>query len=305
VAKRKRKKAKKNNHDRLGFCLFLLGLTVLILWAVYQPKEYEGPEKTATSREARPGSPVRPPTPDTPSPRHLKIAILIDDIGQDLKPLDELLRLDAPIAFSVLPFCSHSLRAASKIHKTGREVLLHLPMEPLEYPERDPGKGALLISMSEREIRSQVEEDLRAIPFARGVNNHMGSRFMQDRQKLKGLFRKLRERDLFFIDSLTTADSKAAEVADETGVQFASREVFIDHARDREMVFRNMQDLLDKKGQRQSLLVIGHPYPETIQALKTFLPRLRSAGVEVISLSEFINGNGKARRMGHTQSQRG
>jgi len=298
VAKRKRKKATKNNHARLGFCLFLLGLVVFILWVAYPPVPYEGSEKKVPSEE-------KPPLSDAPSPRHLKIAILIDDIGQDLKPLDELLRLDAPIAFSVLPFCSHSIGAARKIHRAGREVLLHLPMEPLEYPERDPGKGVLLISMNEREMRSQVEEDLRAVPFVRGVNNHMGSRLMQDRQKLKVLFSKLRERGLYFIDSLTTADSKAAEVAGETGVPFASREVFIDHARDREMVFRNMKDLLKKKGQRQSLLVIGHPYPETIQALKTFLPRLQSAGVEVISLSELITRNGNARPPGHARSQRG
>jgi polysaccharide deacetylase 2 family uncharacterized protein YibQ len=305
VAKRKIKKAKKNNDAPLGLCLFLLGLMALILWAVYQPQEYEGPEKKVTSEETRPGLPERPPVSDAPSPRHLKIAILIDDIGQDLKPLDELLRLDAPIAFSVLPFCSHSVRAARRIHEAGREVLLHLPMEPLDYPERDPGKGVLLLSMNEREMRSQVEEDLRAVPFVRGVNNHMGSRFMQDRKKLKVLFRELRARDLYFIDSLTTADSKAAEVADETGVQFASREVFIDHARDRGMVFRNLKDLLKKKGQRQNLLVIGHPYPETIQALKAFLPRLRSAGVEVISLSEFVTRNGNSHPPGHARSPRG
>ncbi len=305
MAKRKRKKAKKNNHAWLGLSLFLLGLMVFILWAVYQPQEYEGPGKKVTPEETRPGSSERPPASDAPLPRHLKVAILIDDIGQDLKPLDELLRLDAPIAFSVLPFCSHSVRAARRIHEAGREVLLHLPMEPLDHPERNPGKGALLISMNEREMRSQLEEDLRAVPFVRGVNNHMGSRFMQDRKKLGVLFSELRKRDLYFIDSLTTADSKAAEVAGETGVKFASREVFIDHARDREMVFRNMKDLLKKKGQRQDLLIIGHPYPETIQALKTFLPRLRSAGVEVISLSELITRNGNGRPPGHARSRRG
>jgi len=305
VAKRKRKKARKNHRARLGFCLFLIGLTGLILWAVHQPQENKGPGKKASSREARSDSTARAPVPDAPSHRHLKIAILIDDIGQDLKPLDELLRLDAPIAFSVLPFCSHSVRAATRIHKASGEVLLHLPMEPLDYPERDPGEGALLTVMSDGEIRSRLKENLRAIPFARGVNNHMGSRFMQDRRKLRVLFGELRERDLFFIDSLTTADSQAAGVAAETGLRFASRGIFIDHALDREMVFRNVESLMTKKGEGCSLLVIGHPYPETIRALKVFLPRLRSAGVEVISLSEHMNGNGKARPAGHSRSQRG
>jgi uncharacterized protein len=305
VAKRKKKKAKKNNRSRLGLCLSLIGVMVFILWVIFQPAKHEVSEKKVMPEDARPGSPEGSRAPDTSFNRHLRIAILIDDIGQDLKPLDELLRLDAPIAFSVLPFRSHSVKAARKIHEAGREVLLHLPMEPLDYPERDPGEGALLNAMSDQEIRSQVEKDLKAVPFARGVNNHMGSRFMQDGKKLRVLFGKLRERDLYFIDSLTTASSRAAEVADETTVQFASREIFIDHAVDREMVFRNLRGLLKKKGRRQSFLVIGHPYPETIQALKTYLPRLQSAGVEVISPSQLIKENGTPRPAGHARSQRG
>jgi hypothetical protein len=305
VARRKRKKAKKNHRSRLGLCLFLIGLTVFILWVMFQPAKRDLSETKVMPEDTRPGAAERSRAPETPVPRHLRIAILIDDIGQDLKPLDELLRLDAPIAFSVLPFRSHSVTAARKIHEAGREVLLHLPMEPLDYPERDPGEGAILTAMSDREIRSQVEKDLKAVPFARGVNNHMGSRFMQDGKKLRVLFGKLRERDLYFIDSLTTASSRAAEVADETAVPFASREVFIDHAVDRDIVFRNLEGLLKKQGRRQSFLVIGHPYPETIQALKTYLPRLRSAGVEVIPLSRLIKENGKPRSSGHTRSQRG
>jgi hypothetical protein len=239
---------------------------------MFQPAKRDLSETKVMPHNTRSGSAGGARAPETTVPRHLKIAILIDDIGQDLKSLDELLRLDAPIAFSVLPFRSHSVTAARKIHEAGREVLLHLPMEPLDDPERDPGEGVILTAMGDQEIRLQAEKDLKAVPFVRGVNNHMGSRFMQDGKKLRVLFGKLREKDLYFIDGLTTASSRGAEAADETAVPFASREVFIDHAVDRDRVFRNLGGLLQKKGRRQSILVIGHPYPETVQALKTYLP---------------------------------
>lgn len=305
MAKRKKKKTRKKTRFRPGFFLPLLGLAILILWVIFQPAKHEVPENKTMPEDARRVSPEGPRAPEAPVPRHLKIAILIDDIGQDLKPLDELLRIDAPIAFSILPFRNHSVAAARKIHEKGREVLLHLPMEPLDYPERNPGEGALLTAMNEREIRSQVEKDLMAVPFACGVNNHMGSRFMQDGKKLKVLFGIIRDRDLYFIDSVTTASSRAAEIADETAVRFASRNFFIDHAADKNRVFRNLEGLLKKKGNGESLLVIGHPYPETIQALKTYLPRLRAKGFEFIPLPRLIHENGASRAVRQTPSQRG
>ncbi len=287
------------------FFLSLLGLAILIVWVIIQPAKHEIPERKVLPEETRRGTPEGSRATEAPLPGRLKIAILIDDIGQDLKPLDELLRIDAPIAFSVLPFRNHSVAAARKIHEKGREVLLHLPMEPLDYPERNPGEGAIFTTMGEREIRSQVEKDLMAVPFACGVNNHMGSRFMQDGEKLKVLFGILRERDLYFIDSVTTASSRAAEMANASAVRFASRNLFIDHAADKNRVFRNLEGLLKKKGNGESFLVIGHPYPETILALKTFLPRLRAKGFEFIPPSRLIHENGASRAVRRAPSQRG
>ena len=117
-----------------------------------------------------------------------KIAILIDDIGYDPGALRRLLAIEAPLAFSVLPRIPHSRSSAEAVHRAGREVLLHLPMEPHGYPDRNPGAGLLFASMTAREIRKTLEEDMKSVPHAEGVNNHMGSKFMEEREPLERRF---------------------------------------------------------------------------------------------------------------------
>ena len=299
MSKKKRYRGRKGSPLRPALFLVLtFGLLLFALWAQHEPTVPGRTPSGESVRGIQGPTAAKPPKAPADTRERPKIAILIDDIGQDLKPLDALLRLDAPIAFAVLPFCRHSAEAAGRIQAAGREVLLHLPMEPQDFPERDPGKGALLLSMSDGEIREQLERNLRAVPFIRGVNNHMGSRFMEDRDKLRVVFEALGERHLFFVDSRTTASSRAAEAAAETGIAFAARAVFIDADRDRGSIVENVTGLAGRRGDGTRLIVIGHPYPETIAALKVALPRLRSEGVDIVEISGLIRSNGPRRHTG-------
>lgn len=228
-----------------------------------------------------------------------KVAVLIDDIGYDPGALKKLLAIEAPMAFSVLPRTPHSRSSAEAIHRTGREVLLHLPMEPHGYPARDPGQGALFVSMQAREIRRTLEEDMRSVPHAEGVNNHMGSRFMEEREPLKAVFDVLRGRGLYFVDSLTTDASAAREVAAETGVPFAARDQFIDDAEDRSWARTHLERLLETREQWTELLLIGHPYPETVAALEEMIPQFQSRGIEFVPLSAVV---GSRQGPGHAGS---
>jgi polysaccharide deacetylase 2 family uncharacterized protein YibQ len=127
-----------------------------------------------------------------------KIAIIIDDIGNDLSPLYEFLKIDASLTFAILPHYAHSVDAANILHRAKREILLHLPMEPHTFPHEDPGMGALFLSMSDQQIKAEVDKDLDAIPHLSGVNNHMGSKFMEDETKVDIVFRQIKKRNLFF-----------------------------------------------------------------------------------------------------------
>jgi len=217
-----------------------------------------------------------------------KIAIIVDDIGYDLTAVRELLNLDIPLTFSILPFCPYTAESARRIHRAGREILIHIPMEPIDYPEKNPGRGVLLVRMSDEAIRQSLEEMLAAVPHASGANNHMGSRFMGQRDKLAVVFRTLKEKGLFFVDSLTTGSSEGRSAAGDVGLPFVSRDLFIDNSRDPGRNNGELLRLLEERGRARQLIVIGHPYPETIAALKESVRRFRSAGIKIVPVSQLI-----------------
>jgi polysaccharide deacetylase 2 family uncharacterized protein YibQ len=224
--------------------------------------------------------------------RGRRIAIIIDDIGFDLGVVEEMARIRAPIAFAVLPHAPHAAEAAEILHAAGKEILLHLPMEPRSYPEENPGAGALFADMTDKEIRRQIALDLAAVPHVSGVNNHMGSRFMEDETRLSVVMNELGKRGLFFVDSRTTPHSRARETAEKARVRFAARSVFIDHTPGYLAALANLTLLPRQGGEgEEPLLMIGHPHPETVQALREVLPIWREEGVRIIPVSACLNGS--------------
>lgn len=226
--------------------------------------------------------------PETHPRKIQRVAIIIDDIGYDLSQVDELLQVDVPLTFAILPFCTHSIKAADKIHRAGKEILLHLPMEPHDYPGKNPGRGVLLTLMTEEEVQRSLDDALSAVPHASGVNNHMGSKFMEDQEKLAVVFKALKEKGLFFVDSLTTKNSQGRSLARDIGLPFVARDIFIDNGQDFEKTYQAFLKLPKGKNRRRDLVVIGHPYPGTIAALQASVRRFRSEGIEIVPVSEIV-----------------
>jgi polysaccharide deacetylase 2 family uncharacterized protein YibQ len=217
-----------------------------------------------------------------------QIAIIIDDIGYDLEIAKELLNINADITFSVLPFLNHSREAAEMIHQAKREILLHLPMEPVSYPREKPGAGALFTDMNNNELLFQLDKNIDSVPYVSGVNNHMGSKFMEDREKLVVVFGQLKKRNLFFIDSRTAPDSEAIAAAQKVGLRVAERKIFIDNKRDYKEIYNNLIGVINHNGDASQLILIGHPYPETIKALRDAVKVLRTKGILVVPVSRII-----------------
>jgi len=218
-----------------------------------------------------------------------RMAIVIDDMGYDLLVLDEILEIDAPITVSVLPNLPHSVTVARKANKAGREVILHLPMEPDGYPEKRPGSGALFLRMDRGEIIDQLEKDIMDIPHISGVNDHMGSKFMEDEEKVEIVLDQLKKRGLFFLDSLTTKNSKGIQVARKIGLRHVGRDIFLDNNCD----FKETLDILNRIAEKQNnwktMVIIGHPHESTIQAIRKTLPVFRNRKIHIVSLSELVH----------------
>lgn len=218
-----------------------------------------------------------------------QLAIVIDDMGHSLKSAAVFTALPLPLTFAVFPLLKNSLKVASHFIDHHRDIMLHTPMEPRGYPSVDPGPGALFISMGDKEISSVFLEDLQFIPGIIGVNNHMGSRFTEDPQKMALVMDVLKGRNLFFLDSRTIADSIAYKKAIEAGIPALQRDIFLDNVQDVEHIIEQFQALIEVARIKGSAIGIGHPYPVTATALGKLPEMASQAGVEIVAVRELVN----------------
>ncbi len=218
-----------------------------------------------------------------------RIAIIIDDMGPNKRRARELINFDAPITLSFFPLSNNSRKLAEEAFEKGKEIVMHMPMEPYGFPEIDPGKGALLMGMTERELHRRICKNLETIPHIKGVNNHMGSRFMEDDYRVGILMRELKARELFFLDSRTTPKTVGYGIARELGIRTGERDVFLDNnSYDEAEIVRNISQLGEIAKKEGKAIGIGHPHPSTIKSLREMIPRLKEGGIEIVPLSDLM-----------------
>ncbi len=226
---------------------------------------------------------------EKPLPGTGRLVVIIDDIGGSLEYAKNLARLDYPVIFSILPHMPATKAIVDFARKNDIETMLHLPMEPLGYPEGiDPGPGALFVNMDPDEIRRRVKDNLQQVPGAIGANNHMGSRFTQDTQGMEIVFDELKSNHLFFLDSLTTPASVAEKLAHEKELDFLKRHIFLDNVQDKHAILFQLSKAENLAIKNGTAIAIGHPYPETIKALRRW-DSLRNQNVEVVGISDLIS----------------
>lgn len=222
------------------------------------------------------------------------IAIILDDLGNNLQAGRQALELPSEVTLAFLPHTPHAQILAEAAHKQGNVVMLHLPME--SKPWHRLGPGGLTANMNREELLWVLAKGLEAIPFAAGVNNHMGSRLTARAEPMDWLMRDLGRRGgLFFVDSRTTAQTVAWRKAAENEVPSTSRDVFLDNTRTLGSIRHQFNHLLETARNHGQAVGIGHPYPETLQVLAEVLPELAEADVELVAVTDLIESQ-KSRR---------
>lgn len=220
-------------------------------------------------------------------PSRPRMALIIDDIGHSVSRARQFLELHIPITFAILPRLAHTRELALEIHGGGHEIMLHQPMEPYDRG-LDPGPGALYVGDDRKRIVRVMEENLTEIPFARGVNNHMGSRFTASKRETYQALGVLQETDLFFVDSLTSSRSVAYETARRLHVPAASRHVFLDNHPCEGAVLSSLERLRLHALKHGCGIGIGHPFPETARAIDRFVKGLRDSELSLVHVSRLI-----------------
>jgi len=231
-------------------------------------------------KEVPPHKPIPKPVPAIPK-KLPKIAIIIDDIGYDKEIVEKFLGLDAVFTFSILPYSPFQKSIARHVHSKGFNVMLHLPMEPNEYPMVNPGPGTLLTSMSPDQLINQLDRNLDSVPFIRGVNNHMGSKMTTVSTQLYQIFSVLKKRKLFFIDSRTTTETLCKPSAQLLQVPFAQKDVFLDHIQKPDFIRKQIYRLIHIANSHGEAIGIAHPHDVTYHVLREVLPELKKKAILV------------------------
>lgn len=223
---------------------------------------------------------------DTAGPRP-RIAIIIDDLGPSFDSGRRAIELPGPVACAFLPYGRHTASLAHLAHTRHKEVMLHLPMQPVERANLDP--GGLTLDMTRQQVVQTILEDLNRVPHVSGLNNHMGSLLTRHPGHMSWLMEVLQgRRDLFFVDSRTTRQTVAQRLADEKGIPAVSRDVFLDYQPGEASIQAQFQRLLQLARKNGSALAIGHPHPATLEVLTRELSTLEDYGVKLVPVSRLV-----------------
>jgi polysaccharide deacetylase 2 family uncharacterized protein YibQ len=196
--------------------------------------------------------------------------------------------MNQPLTLAILPGRPHS-ESVYKRWKNRFEFIVHMPMEPIGYPEDDPGAMALMTTMSPSDVREHLLSILERYPEVAGINNHMGSKFTQNRSLMDVVMNVLKQKDMFYMDSRTSAESVAVPVANSNGVPVISNDVFLDNRKSREYIRGQLKELVDTARDHGSAVGIGHfQNVETAQVLKEQMPRYAEKGVNFVRLSQLV-----------------
>ena len=216
-----------------------------------------------------------------------KVAIIIDDVGNDLKLTRDLLDLGVPLTLSILPDLPHSRESEELAHSRGYEVMLHLPMEA-RGTRSNPGAGAIYHSMTREKVHQVVNNHLGKFSYIKGVNNHMGSLITEDEHLISWVLEVLKPRGLYFIDSRSSSQSVAYEVAHKMGISAGKNKIFLDNDSD----VAHCKDVIEKAIQRvkeqRAAIAIGHARRTTVTALKEMNQRIQDEGITLVFVSELV-----------------
>ncbi len=213
-----------------------------------------------------------------------KIAIVIDDWGYNTHNLALIEQIKYPLTVSILPNLAYSQTIASELHKLGFELILHLPLEPREKFRLE--KNTITISMSEPTVKKILTQDLDSIAHIKGVSNHMGSRATEDERTMNAIFKELKKRNLYFLDSLVSSNSVCVNLAKKMKVLFAQRDVFLDNLENSE--YKQLYNLKNRAEVYGYAIGIGHDRKVTLETLKQVMPEIEKEGYKFVFVSDLV-----------------
>lgn len=247
---------------------------------------------SATPTALSPSPSLTPTTPLSSTPSSAagaSIVIVVDDLGYNLAEARAVILSSQPLTLAVLPSLTYSLDIAREASVRGKDLLLHLPME--SYQGNDwLGPGAIMTSMSEEEVRQQIQADLYDVPGAIGVNNHMGTKATASRETMSFVLRFLKDKGIFFLDSRVTAESVAGDLGEELGIKVLQNSVFLDNERRPDAVRKRLEELKQIAQRKGFAIGIAHAHcPALASTIEEVARNWQAEGVKIVPISALLS----------------
>lgn len=305
TTKRKKTTQKQRHAQQIKILLALLflavitiaGLVIVISWPAPAPIAPPTVERMPTPPPIKTATPPEIVELETeteiplqkPHKERAKVAILMDDLGINLARGIAAINLDIPISVAIIPGEQHATELMMFAYEKQREILIHMPMQPVSYPKNNPGPLGLFVTQSDEEIIAGTKHLIELLPYATGGNNHMGSEFTRHVDKMDLVLTEMGKEHLFFVDSLTISDSVAHQEALRLGVPTTIRDRFLDNEREVDKIIAQLEGLVTLANKNGHAIGICHPYPETILALEQFAQQLDILNIEIVPLAQLVH----------------
>ncbi len=224
-----------------------------------------------------------------------KIAIIIDDFGGKVKGVDEFFKSEIPITVAVMPFLEQSREQAELAHQLGLEVIIHLPLQPKKGKKSWLGPNPITSDLPLDEVKARVVKAIESVPHAKGMNNHMGSLIVENKEIMRVILETAKEHGLYFIDSGTAPKSVIPKLAEEIGVPWGMRDIFLDDTHSsRSHVYKQMRKLMkvaELKGQAIGIGHVGVKGNETVSGVSEAIKDLEKRNIKVVPASHLLKTN--------------
>lgn len=214
------------------------------------------------------------------------IGLIIDDMGYRYQSGKRAINLPANITYSFLPYAPHARKLANLANVNNKEIMLHIPMEASTGNKLGP--GGLTLDMPKAIFDLELAHSLSAIPFIKGVNNHMGSLLTEQSEQMQWLMEKLVTKEIYFVDSRTSVHSVALKAARKMGLRSDTRDIFVDHDLSEKAMLKQLKHAMNVAKRKGSVVMIAHPFPETIRLLEQWLPKAEEQGFEFVYMSDLL-----------------
>lgn len=222
-----------------------------------------------------------------------RVAIIIDDFGNSGNGTKEMTEINQPLTCAIIPFLPYTKQDAELAHNGGHEVIIHIPMEPHIGNPKWLGEKGITSRLTSEQIQQIVREAIEEVPYAVGVNNHMGSKATEDKRVIEAIVTVLKEKNMYIVDSKTSMNSVIREIAEEYDVPVLERAIFLDNEKSITAIKKQLKLLGEIALKEDSAIAIGHVGPEggsiTAIAIKEMIPVFEEMGIKIVPVSQLIN----------------